>query len=137
MVHNPNVWGEQFMNFYQKWQLKRDLNDEYIWLPFTELKIEFNDARSAKCDILPSAFERYEKIFENFVSNTEMYGIPKRKENPAEEITQYVKVHVATCEKYPSENMKEGYAVRILNNTISLNAHAEWGVLRGLGNGFT
>merc|ERR1712137_1142559 len=28
--------------------------------------------------------------------------------------------------------MKEGYAIRILNNTISLNAHAEWGILRGL-----
>ena len=31
--------------------------------------------------------------------------------------------------------MKEGYAIRILNNTISLNAHAEWGILRGLGSG--
>ena len=89
---------------------------------------------SARCDILPSAFERYEKIYKNFISTTDTYGIPKRTEKGTEKVKS-IKVHVATCENYPSENMKEGYAIRILNNTISLNAHAEWGVLRGLGSG--
>lgn len=88
----------------------------------------------ARCDILPSAFERYETIYKTFISNTDIYGIPKRTEKRTEKIKS-IKVHVATCENYPSENMKEGYAIRILNNTISLNAHAEWGILRGLGSG--
>ena len=89
---------------------------------------------SARCDILPSAFERYETIYKNFISTTDTYGIPKRTEKRRDKVKS-IKVHVATCENYPSENMKEGYAIRILNNTISLNAHAEWGVLRGLGPG--
>ena len=149
--------------------MKQDSSGDYIWIPFTHLKIEFNDAKSgwfqyfhypaacrlqparlivnqtrsisdkmkpisARCDILPSAFERYEKIYKNFISTTDTYGIPKRTEKRTDKVKS-IKVHVATCENYPSENMKEGYAIRILNNTISLNAHAEWGVLRGLGPG--
>lgn len=124
--YNGTIWPMP-----QKWQMKEDTSGDYIWIPFTNLKIEFNDAKSARCDILPSAFERYETIYKNFISTTNIYGIPKRTEKRTEKIKS-IKVHVATCENYPSENMKDGYAIRILNNTISLNAHAEWGVLRGL-----
>lgn len=32
----------------KKWQMKEDNSGDYIWIPFTDLKIEFNDAKSGR-----------------------------------------------------------------------------------------
>ncbi|XP_060072713.1 beta-hexosaminidase subunit alpha-like [Ylistrum balloti] len=95
------------------------------------------------CDILEKAIQRYHDIIFTFALEEihENFDIllPKSKLDVTSEMysnaenIQTLRINVQTrCDKYPSEDSKEGYVISVNGSGIHLDAVEVWGALRGL-----
>nr|CAB3252627.1 beta-hexosaminidase subunit alpha [Phallusia mammillata]CAD57204.1 putative beta-N-acetylhexosaminidase [Phallusia mammillata] len=82
---------------------------------------------SHKCDLLTEAFKRYETLIYNNVATIKLKYFPR---DVASIKTLEVDL-MSPCEDYPSDHMKESYALDVADKA-SLTSDTVWGILRGL-----